>query len=518
MALSSEEIDKFYARVKPNALLAGAIVKVYLSSPDPSKKYQAPEHGSFLHAFPSLSSHAWTDSGLFGALLLVMDPSTNAVTFEIWNMKTMNICFAYELYLDFTSDRLSPDFYAFEIDDCVMGFSFSDKREATSFFNKVETVTSATHNIVGSKKKFFGASPKIQKNSSKQGSKVSQIGSQNESQIGLSQVGRKASRNNGSFFQFWKKKDKSPEFSMPFAVQKNVNIALKADGTFDIANMPLEWKKTFKEAGIRKKDLRNPNTASTIFSALQTQEMLMTYKEQPEYANMHDKELEKFLSAQQDEYDQYLSQYKDYEYEKSAYDQYNRQVSSLTKWENDVGVLKTSPPAVPKKIRKNGSRNGGGKSPKPRSPGHGQRSPKPKARPNSPARGKNHKPSSPTLPPLPTFDLENDDFPPPPPDPDFPEFMLPTQAPPLPKLPSIKKAAPKKPTFKSDMGKVKKGLRLPTERISAQTTLKRLHKKVSSNTGAHTTLVSKLQQAIQARRDLLDQDDGYDSDDSDWSM
>jgi len=70
----------------------------------------------------------------------------------------------------------------------------------------------------------------------------------------------------------------------------------------------------------------------------------MTYKEQPEYADVEEGELERIIEAQpKSEIDEYIRQYDQHEYESNAVKQYNKEISSLQKWEEaNKGILRMS--------------------------------------------------------------------------------------------------------------------------------------------------------------------------------
>eukprot|EP01121_Diplochlamys_sp_Union-15-3_P016353 TRINITY_DN5546_c0_g1_i4.p1 TRINITY_DN5546_c0_g1~~TRINITY_DN5546_c0_g1_i4.p1 ORF type:complete len:194 (-),score=69.45 TRINITY_DN5546_c0_g1_i4:166-747(-) len=46
------------------------------------------------------------------------------------------------------------------------------------------------------------------------------------------------------------------------------HVGLSADGTFDIRNIPVEWKRAFNEAGIKKSDLENPEFRAKVFGIM----------------------------------------------------------------------------------------------------------------------------------------------------------------------------------------------------------------------------------------------------------
>eukprot|EP01120_Amphizonella_sp_Union-15-10_P001977 TRINITY_DN1211_c0_g1_i1.p1 TRINITY_DN1211_c0_g1~~TRINITY_DN1211_c0_g1_i1.p1 ORF type:complete len:293 (+),score=64.99 TRINITY_DN1211_c0_g1_i1:1-879(+) len=56
--------------------------------------------------------------------------------------------------------------------------------------------------------------------------------------------------------------------SGPSNVKHESHIGLSADGSFDIRNLPVEWKRAFKDAGIKKSDLNDPKVRDLLFNIM----------------------------------------------------------------------------------------------------------------------------------------------------------------------------------------------------------------------------------------------------------
>jgi len=54
----------------------------------------------------------------------------------------------------------------------------------------------------------------------------------------------------------------------PKNVKHESHVGLSADGSFDIRNIPVEWKKAFKHAGIKKSDLQDPKIRTVVFGIM----------------------------------------------------------------------------------------------------------------------------------------------------------------------------------------------------------------------------------------------------------
>ena len=62
------------------------------------------------------------------------------------------------------------------------------------------------------------------------------------------------------------------EISLPTNFQHTSHIGWTDDATFELRNIPPEWKRFFQAAGIRKRDLEDPETRKAIFAVLFNQD------------------------------------------------------------------------------------------------------------------------------------------------------------------------------------------------------------------------------------------------------
>lgn len=62
------------------------------------------------------------------------------------------------------------------------------------------------------------------------------------------------------------------EISLPSNFQHTSHIGWTDDATFELRNIPPEWKRFFQAAGIRKRDLEDPETRRAIFAVLFNQD------------------------------------------------------------------------------------------------------------------------------------------------------------------------------------------------------------------------------------------------------
>ena len=62
--------------------------------------------------------------------------------------------------------------------------------------------------------------------------------------------------------------EKELQISLPSNFQHTSHIGWTDDATFELRNIPPEWKRFFQAAGIRKRDLEDPETRKAIFAVL----------------------------------------------------------------------------------------------------------------------------------------------------------------------------------------------------------------------------------------------------------
>jgi len=310
--VTSDERRKLQAAVGPSqTVVASAIARLHLASPDPkAKKKNDPD--SILRTFKNLSNEEWTTTNVVGALVLVIDRAVDACVFQIYDMNTMALRFSYELYLDITYEVLSNQFHSIEIEDAVAGFAFASGEEARQFLGKVMALRPTSKKNDGAnvlknqqkKKGFFGGF-----------------------------FGGGSSKNAGG------RKD-SIQIGNVKMVQHEQHVGVNADGTFDVDHLAPQWKQLFKQAGIRKKDLQNPEMAATIMSTIQQverqQAVAELYQQTPEYQDYDDEEIEQAMEDMDEEdlesYARYEEELRQYYEELAAYE---AEQAALAAWEED---------------------------------------------------------------------------------------------------------------------------------------------------------------------------------------
>merc|ERR1712194_822035 len=112
------------------------------------------------------------------------------------------------------------------------------------------------------------------------------------------------------------------------------HVGLNQDGTFDMQNLPSNWKSMFKQAGIKKRDLQNPETAGAIMKVIQEQEMKEQMKDMiaEEYGDEYDEDQIDSAIDNNEEYEQYQDELRAYYEELAAYE---AEQTALAAWEEE---------------------------------------------------------------------------------------------------------------------------------------------------------------------------------------
>lgn len=286
MALNMSEKTKLASRIERGMTVIGtAIAQLYLASPNE----QAPANNEILVVLSKLPPRTWKFTNIEGALLFVQDPSGNCY-FRMYDLSSYEKRFEYELYDNMDYVRLSPNFHAFEMEDCVCGLNFSSSEVSTRFLGKVRN--------------FQPKSDDSQAHVPQP--KRTTVQSQPKSRPVASSF---AADNNG-------KRQSQDEQREPYL--KN--------GLIDARNIPSSWKKILRQAGIRKKDLKDPNMINIIRNALEQNGIAFD----PPPLDFDDAEIRRHFSPEEQrayetykrEMEQYNAEVARYEAEKAQYENF----------------------------------------------------------------------------------------------------------------------------------------------------------------------------------------------------
>lgn len=352
MSLSNADRTRLQGLLGTTAsIVASTVAQLHLSSPDPRANPRDPD--SVLRTFPQLSEQEWKNTNVVGALVFVIDRAIDTFVFQIYDLVTDELRFEYELYYDIVYAELGKQFHSFEMEDCVAGFCFADAGEAQNFFSKVKALRPSSKstdpvNIMRAGKQMPASRAKSVK---KKGGMFGWLGG------GSKKGGRNSTR--------------SPDIQIGpvMRVVHNAHVGVNAAGEFDLDNLSPEWKNLFRRAGVKKKDLEDPEQAAAIFAVVAEQQAVVAEQqavkeleaELPAYTAYKTEELEQYYTEEQ------LAQYEAYQRELEEYNQ------ALAAYEADQLTLEMSEmgdvaPEVPDKVSDTRSQHSSGKTPPPALP------------------------------------------------------------------------------------------------------------------------------------------------------
>ena len=229
MSLLEREIKQLSSSLpQTSSIMSSAIAKLLLASPNPRANRNDPN--SVFASFPHLSPNEWSDTGVFGALLLVVDRASDAVLIQIYDLDAMLKRFEFEIYYDMEYMSLDPSFHAFEMEECIAGLSFSNREVARKFLAKVRALTP---------------------DSSSRGKNIATPDLKKKGLFGMTS------------------KQKPMEVSDVVNVVHHQHVGLNGDGTMDLNTVSPEWRAILKQAGVKKRDLKDPGTARALIQSIQ---------------------------------------------------------------------------------------------------------------------------------------------------------------------------------------------------------------------------------------------------------
>ncbi|GAM26188.1 hypothetical protein SAMD00019534_093630 [Acytostelium subglobosum LB1] len=178
----------------------------------------------------------WEYTGIQGAISIVYNRVEKALYIRIVDLQTTKTIFEQEIYERFEYQRQRDFFHTFEGDSAVFGLSFVSVDEAYDFQAKIL-------NII----------PKVKRQQQ--------------------QAAQPKKSKNGFFSKILHKNDntaasdKPMDISGPTGFKHESHIGWGENG-FEIKNIPPEWQQLFQQAGIKRRDLKNPETAQFIYSVI----------------------------------------------------------------------------------------------------------------------------------------------------------------------------------------------------------------------------------------------------------
>lgn len=299
MSLTPDEKQELAQRISKGVqVVCSSVAQLHLGSPNPNVDPSNDESG-MVQPLRDNGVDKWLFTNIEGALLLTKDPD-GFCHFRIYDLDMFRLRFQYELYENLDYQQLSDQFHAFEMENCVCGFCFSSKAIADKFFRRVQGY--------------------IIRNSSPQ--KMSPLPPPARGPANI------PSSMQASFNGFQKGRNKQSARTAPANTNDRV---FNVDGTLDPNNVPPEWKRILKQAGIKKRDLKNPKMFQIIQDVLAQHNIDLNPPEEIDEATA----AEIYNDEQMRAWKKYQAELKQYEEDQRRYEreleEYNRQVEQERK-------------------------------------------------------------------------------------------------------------------------------------------------------------------------------------------
>ncbi|KAG9394217.1 P21-Rho-binding domain [Carpediemonas membranifera] len=180
----------------------------------------------------------WEDTGKIGAIMVVLDMTKGGNFLRVYDINNGTIHVDIPIVgNDFRYDSLGSRFHCAmdEETDTLYGFNFADVQEASTFLSAMSA--------------FGPQKPQKQKKEKKKGGGL----------FGLFRGGQA---------------EEMPELEIgaPTNFEHKSHISFDPEtGSFDVSKLSNEMKDIFKQAGVHKKDLQSPETATMLFQVLQSE-------------------------------------------------------------------------------------------------------------------------------------------------------------------------------------------------------------------------------------------------------
>jgi len=236
-------------------------------------------------AYPGSSQ--WNYANM-GAMIICSDRTYNNYFLRMVDLQSMQVVFEQEFYNNFLYSNPRPYFHAFETDSEVAGISFADQQEAQRFLTSVMTCKSKSPTNGGYSVNSYQNSPTSNSNNTVyapvnfNSPPTGRVNPENVPDLYETPKQRKKRErqekeaNRIERIKERRERERNKRTGRPLNIEGPTNILHVShigwdNGSgFQIRNIPAEWKQLFKDAGVKKKDLKDPKTAAFIYNTVQS--------------------------------------------------------------------------------------------------------------------------------------------------------------------------------------------------------------------------------------------------------
>uniref|UniRef100_A0A6B2L6T8 WH1 domain-containing protein n=1 Tax=Arcella intermedia TaxID=1963864 RepID=A0A6B2L6T8_9EUKA len=217
----------------------------------------------------------WVDVGVEGALTFFEHSEKETHFLQLIDMNTETSIWAQEMYQPFQYYSPTKFFHTLETDDSIVGLSFAEEAEALSFYQTV-MICARDAGLINAdkaqKKKKQGGMNKFVPKISRPKMTAPKIPS---GHVSFKPISNSIHQTSGKMKKMMKNrtkghKDEGMNEEIEFSISSPQNFKHESHlewtpgQPLDPNNLPTEWKKLFQAAGVKKKDLLNPETANVV--------------------------------------------------------------------------------------------------------------------------------------------------------------------------------------------------------------------------------------------------------------
>jgi len=209
----------------------------------------------------SSSSWIYQTMGIATLHFNIADAANSPLFIRVTDLQTKQVVYEQECYEGFNFERLTPFFYAFESDDHMAGLCFAEGFDGADFNKKLGSIV----NIIKAQKMAAPAKPAATK-------PAATVASKPAAAKPAAASGQKSGFGGfiSGIFGGAKKAEPVRERPKIGAVKKfnHVSHIGFSDGGFVTTNIPPEWKKIFKDAGVTDDELKDAKTAKFLMKTI----------------------------------------------------------------------------------------------------------------------------------------------------------------------------------------------------------------------------------------------------------
>jgi hypothetical protein len=197
-------------------------------------------------------NNQWEYTGLVGALACCIDAAKKSYFLKFVDLKKTVPVWEQEFYEGFVYSAPKPFFHTLESDSVVYGLNFADETEAKNFFAQVLHCKNTPFMTPEQKAQLKSSMIRKKEQNKKEAKKDKDI------------------KKIKHFFAkiFGKDESSAIELSAPTNFRHQGHIGWDPEKGFEVSNIPPEWKSVFVSAGIKKSELRNPETAKYVMNII----------------------------------------------------------------------------------------------------------------------------------------------------------------------------------------------------------------------------------------------------------